>query len=254
MTVTSYRLSFIHNTLKCSTHSHATSAGNNVGEIICIIGLKKNVSASNSSQNNKAGDSNSGGCKAVVKTDELSLNAAILIKQSEYAAGSKHTPPRFQKIIKSCRQFWAGNFPDWSCCLEKELRKSPQILENALSEPHFPHGFSMQLAKIFHFNIKLAGFLDACTASGEVFQFLRFCDSMYKDSRTVKGFQRGYLVESSLVYEKLANYYAKKVSFINLYSKLMAKPAIGPNFKSNEINRIAVTLSYFLFTLTLVLI
>nr|CAH8822884.1 unnamed protein product [Trichobilharzia regenti] len=211
MTVTSYRLSFIHNTLKCSTHSHATSAG-----------LKKNVSASNSSQNNKAGDSNSGGCKAVVKTDELSLNAAILIKQSEYAAGSKHTPPRFQKIIKSCRQFWAGNFPDWSCCLEKELRKSPQILENALSEPHFPHGFSMQLAKIFHFNIKLAGFLDACTASGEVFQFLRFCDSMYKDSRTVKGFQRGYLVESSLVYEKLANYYAKKADW-NGYIRLLER-------------------------------
>ncbi|CAH8291767.1 unnamed protein product, partial [Schistosoma turkestanicum] len=56
---------------------------------------------------------------------------------------------------------------------------------------------------------ELTAFLDSSIASGEVFNFLRFCDSVYKESRTPKGFQRGYVIQSSLVYEKLANHYAK---------------------------------------------
>ncbi|CAH8483814.1 unnamed protein product [Schistosoma haematobium] len=141
--------------------------------------------------------------------DELSLNAAILIKQSECALTSKHIPPRFQTITKCCKQFWMANFPEWSRILEIKLDKDPHFLDSHISEPGFPHSFSAQLSKIFNFNIKLAGFLDSSIASGEVFNFLRFCDSVYKESRTAKGFRRGHIIQTSMVYEKLANYYAK---------------------------------------------
>ncbi|CAH8293210.1 unnamed protein product, partial [Schistosoma turkestanicum] len=154
--------------------------------------------------------------------DELSLNAAILIKQSEYALTSKHTPPRFQEIIKCCRQFWMANFPEWSHVLKIELEKDTHFLANHVSEPSFPHGFSAQLLKIFSFNIRLEAFLDSSIASGEVFNFLRFCDSAYKESRTPKGFQRGYVIQSSLVYEKLANHYAKSANWSG-YIKLLER-------------------------------
>ncbi|XP_018649123.1 t3/t7 bacteriophage-related mitochodrial DNA-directed rna polymerase [Schistosoma mansoni] len=102
-----------------------------------------------------------------------------------------------------------ANFPEWSRILEIELDKDPHFLDKHILEPGFPHSFSAQLSKNFHFNIKLAGFLDSSIASGEVFNFLRFCDSVFKESQTAKGFRRGHIIQTSMVYEKLANYYAK---------------------------------------------
>ncbi|CAH8472575.1 unnamed protein product [Heterobilharzia americana] len=205
MTALSHRLLLTQYAVKYSTHVPGTSTGLRNDEYV-----QKHLKRS---QLLKVPGSNTSDCVANNTPYDLSLNAAILIKQSEFASGSKHIPPRFQKIIANCKHFWATNFPDWSTCLEKELRKHPRLLENAVSDHGFPHGFSMHLAKIFHFNVKLAGFLDACTASGEIFQFLRHCDSIYKDSQTVKGFQRGFIVEPSLVYEKLANYFAKNADW-----------------------------------------
>ncbi|KAH8850588.1 DNA-directed RNA polymerase, mitochondrial [Schistosoma japonicum] len=157
-----------------------------------------------------------------IQPDDLSLNAAIYIKQSECASTSKHIPPRYQRIIQCCKHFWMTNFPDWSHTLKRKLDKDPHFLEDFINEPHFPHNFSAQLTKIFHFNLKIAGFLDASIASGEVSNFLRFCNSIYKESRTTKGFQRGYIIESSLVYEKLADYYAKCADWSG-YVKLLER-------------------------------
>uniref|UniRef100_A0A3Q0KPI7 DNA-directed RNA polymerase n=1 Tax=Schistosoma mansoni TaxID=6183 RepID=A0A3Q0KPI7_SCHMA len=191
----SHRLSYVKTALKYSTYAHGASPR-----------LKNSVPLSPNSHKSEI---------LTVKKennpqiDELSLNAAILIKQSECVLTSKHIPPRFQKITKCCRQFWMANFPEWSRILEIELDKDPHFLDKHILEPGFPHSFSAQLSKNFHFNIKLAGFLDSSIASGEVFNFLRFCDSVFKESQTAKGFRRGHIIQTSMVYEKLANYYAK---------------------------------------------
>ncbi|CAH8475049.1 unnamed protein product [Schistosoma guineensis] len=191
----SYRPSYIKTALKYSTYAYGASPR-----------LQNNDPLSPKPHESKVLTVKKSGNPQI---DELSLNAAILIKQSECALTSKHIPPRFQTITKCCKQFWMANFPEWSRILEIKLDKDPHFLDSHISEPSFPHSFSAQLSKIFNFNIKLAGFLDSSIASGEVFNFLRFCDSVYKESRTAKGFRRGHIIQTSMVYEKLANYYAK---------------------------------------------
>lgn len=166
----SYRPSYIKTAFKYSTSAYGASPSKDVNKIclivlIKILGLQNNDPLSQKPHESKVLTVKKRDSSQI---DELSLNAAILIKQSDCALTSKHIPPRFQTITKCCKQFWMANFPEWSRILEIKLDKDPHFLDNHISEPGFPHSFSAQLSKIFNFNIKLAGFLDSSIASGEV--------------------------------------------------------------------------------------